>query len=74
ATAFRLINQGANGWFALLAAVPIANLYVWLRCLVCPEGYAEHRTLDFVGKVAGVLALCGTLFLIGAGAILVSTR
>lgn len=70
-TSLRMINQGSSGWLGLLAAVPLANIFVWLRCLMCPEGYADHRELDTAGKIIGVLALIGTLFFIGALTLLV---
>ncbi len=45
----RLVNVGMSRWWALLLAIPILNLWVGFRCLVCPSGYAHHRKLDRAG-------------------------
>ena len=37
----RLHNIGMSGWWSLLILVPIANLFVGIRCLMCPEGYQD---------------------------------
>ena len=31
--------------------VPIVNILVGVRYIACPEGYADHQTLDTAGKV-----------------------
>ncbi|MCA9082710.1 MAG: DUF805 domain-containing protein [Planctomycetaceae bacterium] len=46
----RLKNLGYSGWWAIGLIVPILNILVGLRCLACPEGYADHKTLDTAGK------------------------
>ena len=52
----RMINQGSSGWWGLGIIVPILNMWVGLRCLICPEGYTDHKTLDTTGKVlVGIL-------------------
>ncbi len=55
----RMINMGYSAWWCLGMFVPILNLLVGLRAIACPEGYADHRTLDTAGKIiAGtILAL-----------------
>ncbi len=53
---FRMINLGSSGWWGLGIIVPILNIFVGLRCLICPEGYADHKTLDLAGKmISGIL-------------------
>lgn len=62
-TAQRMINQGSSGWWGIGVIIPILNLFVAMRCLICPEGFADHRTLDTIGKVIGGLLL-GLILLI----------
>jgi len=67
----RMINQGSSGWWGIGITVPLLNIFVGLRCLICPEGYADHQTLDTAGKVIGgsliatvilgVLAVCAAI-------------
>lgn len=45
----RLANVGMSRWWGLMLAIPILNLWVAFRCLVCPSGYAHHRKLDRPG-------------------------
>jgi hypothetical protein len=45
----RLVNVGMSRGWALLLAIPVLNLWVAFRCLVCPAGYAHHRKLDRTG-------------------------
>jgi len=47
----RLKNLGYSGWWALGMLVPFLNILVALRCIACPEGYADHKTLDTAAKV-----------------------
>ena len=47
----RLHNLGSSGWLCLLQLVPIANLWLAYRICCCPEGYADHKTLDKTGKI-----------------------
>ncbi len=51
AMGFRFKNQGASPWLSLLVLVPLANAYVFGRCLVCPEGFADSGRLDTPGRV-----------------------
>jgi uncharacterized membrane protein YhaH (DUF805 family) len=50
-TAARLHNIGVSGWWSLLLLVPIVNILLTVRCSIFPEGYADHRQLDFAARV-----------------------
>lgn len=50
-TVQRLKNMGYRGWWSLLIFVPLANILVGLRCLICPVGYADTKRLDRTGKI-----------------------
>lgn len=52
---YRMINQGSSGFWAFATIIPLVNLFVFLRCMVCPEGYADTKTLDTAGKVIGLV-------------------
>ena len=55
-TVQRLKNLGYSGWWSILMFVPLANILVGLRCLICPMGYADTKKLDKAGKiVSGVV-------------------
>lgn len=55
----RLHNIGMSGWWSLLILVPIANLFVGVRCAICPEGYQDTKKLDTAGRVlAGIFIAC----------------
>lgn len=60
----RLANLGMSRWWALAVVVPLLNLWVAFRCLVCPAGYAYHKRMDAAGTA--VLASAG-LLVTGAG-------
>ncbi len=47
----RMINTGYSPWWCVGMFVPILNILVAVRCIACPEGYADHGTLDTAGKV-----------------------
>ena len=47
----RLQNLGSSGWMCLLQFVPILNIWLAYRICICPEGYADHKTLDKTGKI-----------------------
>lgn len=59
---YRLQNIGMNPWWCLLMLVPIANLVVGIRCLICQEGYEDTKKLDTAGKIVTFIIL--GLFLI----------
>jgi hypothetical protein len=48
--AFRYKNIGSNPWWCLLGLVPVANLFVHIRCLIFQEGWADTQKLDAAGK------------------------
>jgi uncharacterized membrane protein YhaH (DUF805 family) len=54
---YRLQNIGMNPWWCLLMLVPIANLVVGIRCLICQEGYADTKKLDTAGKIVTFIIL-----------------
>ena len=56
-TCLRLKNLGSSKWQSLLLFIPIINLWLSYRLYVCPESYAQHRTLDKPGKILLVLFL-----------------
>lgn len=47
----RLINIGDNGWLCLLLMIPLVNIFIGVRCLAYPTGYADHKQLDTAAKV-----------------------
>ena len=49
--ALRMINTGYSPWWCVGMFVPFLNILVGIRCIACPEGYADHRTLDTAGKI-----------------------
>ena len=69
--ASRSINSGYSPWWCLGIFIPILNIIVGIRCLACPEGYAQHKTLDTAGKVIGIVFLAA-MVLAFAGVFLVS--
>jgi len=62
---FRLRNIGSNGWWALLFFVPIVNLVLLFRCLAFPEGYRNHRKLDFAAWVVTVFTVLLIVLILG---------
>ena len=49
--ASRLANIGMSRAWAWLSFVPIVNWFLWVRCQIFPEGYAQTRTLDRSARV-----------------------
>ena len=45
----RLINVGSNPRWSWLVFVPIINLPVYVRCIICPPGFQQTRKLDLAG-------------------------
>jgi uncharacterized membrane protein YhaH (DUF805 family) len=68
---YRLKNIGMNPWWCLLMIVPIANLFVGVRCLVFQEGYQDTKKLDKAGMIItyivfGFIGLCILIGIISA--------
>ena len=54
--AYRLKNIGSSPWWCLGLLVPLLNIFIGFRCLICPEGYADTKKLDTAGKIiAGII-------------------
>jgi hypothetical protein len=53
----RLENLGMNTGWAMLAFLPVANWFLWMRCQAFPAGYAQTHTLDTTARVIFGLAL-----------------
>jgi hypothetical protein len=56
-TVQRLKNMGYSGWWSLLLFVPLVNILVGLRCLICPVGYADTKRLDRTGTILTVIVV-----------------
>lgn len=65
----RLRNIGMSGWWSLLILIPLANIYIGIKCLVCPEGYEDTKTLDTAGKTIAAVAI-GVVVLAVVGVLL----
>ncbi len=62
----RLKNIGDNPFWILGIIVPLLNLYVGVRMLAMPEGYADHKTMDTAAK--WILGIFVGLFVVGIAA------
>lgn len=51
----RLVNLGMSRWWILAIFVPILNLWLVYRWLVCPAGYGYHKKLDGAGKALAIV-------------------
>ncbi len=51
----RIKNLGYRDLWVLGIFVPILNVVITGRCLACPGGYADHRTLDTPGKIIAAI-------------------
>lgn len=60
----RLNNIGKSGLWSLLAFVPVANLYIGLICIMCPEGYQDTKKLDTAGKIIACIFFGFVLLLV----------
>jgi hypothetical protein len=47
----RFANASYSPWLAILAPVPIVNIWVGFVCCLAPAGYARHGRLDLPAKV-----------------------
>ena len=64
-TAQRITNTGYSRWWCVAIAVPFLNILLAFRLIACPEGYADHRTLDTAGKImVGLFLAMFALFVI----------
>ena len=55
-----------SGLYSLLMFVPFANIYIGVKCAVCPEGYQDTKKLDTAGKIlAGIFIGFVVLMVIG---------
>lgn len=60
----RMVNMGSSPWWCLAMFVPFLNIFVGGQCLICPAGYARHRTLDGAGKtVLGIFVFFFVMFI-----------
>ncbi|NWK56399.1 DUF4339 domain-containing protein [Verrucomicrobiaceae bacterium N1E253] len=50
----RLKNTGCSAWLALLSFIPLANIWVSIRCICAPPGYSDTKKLD----TAGIILFC----------------
>lgn len=62
--AMRNINLGFSAWWCFGIFVPLLNILVAARCLICPEGYADHKKLDTPAVVVLSILLCLLLLMI----------
>lgn len=65
ATFHRFKNIGMNPWWCFLFAIPLINLIVVVRGMICQEGYSDTRKLDTAGKILTFLALGFFLLIVG---------
>lgn len=60
----RMVNMGSSPWWCLAMFVPLFNIIIGGQCLICPAGYARHRTLDGAGKtVLGIFVFLFVMFI-----------
>ncbi len=53
----RLKNAGVSRWFTALSVIPYIKYLLFLFCLAVPEGYGDHRQLDWPGRLIAYFAL-----------------
>lgn len=58
----RLQNTSTSGWWSLLTFIPVADLFVRVRCLMCPMGYNDTKKLDATGKIIAGTIVCFSVF------------
>ena len=66
----RLHNIGMSGWWSLFMLVPVVNLYIMAKCLLCPEGYHNSGKLDTAGRVIAGTFVGFVLLLVVIGVII----
>ena len=47
----RITNTGYSRWWCVAIAVPFLNILLAVSLIACPEGFADHRTLDTAAKI-----------------------
>jgi len=62
-TGLRFKNIGVSPFWTLTVLIPYFNFITGLICLICPEGYRDHRKLD---RAAYFIVGMGFLFVIGS--------
>lgn len=60
----RLHNIGMNGWWSLLILVPVANLFIGVKCVMCPEGYQYTKKSTLLEKSSLAYSLVLLCFLL----------
>jgi uncharacterized membrane protein YhaH (DUF805 family) len=60
----RLRNIGMGGWAAILILVPLWNVYIGIKCLICQEGYEDAKKLDATGRRIVGLSIGIVLFVV----------
>lgn len=54
----RLRNIGRGAEWSLLLLLPLANLYIFISCLILPKGYHDTKKLDRPGQIiAGIILI-----------------
>lgn len=66
----RCRNLGYSLWYGWALFIPFYNILVSFRFACCPEGYADHKTLDKTGKI--LLAVLITLMVLMMGVIAIA--
>jgi uncharacterized membrane protein YhaH (DUF805 family) len=74
-TVNRLRNIGMDEWPAIFIFVPLANIYIGIKCLICQEGYQDVKKLDTTGRmIVGIsIGLILGVILLGVGNLLIDT-
>ena len=54
-TVNRFTNLAMTRWWFLSLFVPFLSIWTYYRLFACPAGYAEHKKLDGVGWLLGII-------------------
>ncbi|MDD7983742.1 hypothetical protein PQO01_02125 [Lentisphaera marina] len=68
----RCRNLGYNLWYGWTVLIPFYNILVSFRLACCPEGYADHKTLDKTAKILLGVMVAFIVLSVGAVALAVS--
>jgi uncharacterized membrane protein YhaH (DUF805 family) len=60
----RLRNIGMGGWAAILFFIPLMNVYIGIKCLICQEGYEDVKKLDATGRMIVGVSIGIILFVV----------